>query len=246
MEGPSFGSVPGSLSMEGRATKTRPPEVGPIAPAAVAPFGVGVAVCAVGDTPLLDETLLGDVVLGEPKSTDPQSGEMFRLFLVVRSKARGLLVKVYGSAVADPQTGRITATFRNNPELPFSDLRLDFKGGAKGVLALPQQCGNAGWTAAFTPWSAVGAATPVPDAQSAGDFAVDQNCSNAFAPGLHAGMDTRAARGNGTFTFRFSRQEGEQYLRGLTAKLPQGLLASVKDLPLCTNAQADAGACPAA
>jgi hypothetical protein len=198
------------------------------------------------DTPLLDETLTGDVVLGEPKSTDPGSGEMFRLFLVVRSKARGLLVKVYGSAVADPQTGRITATFRNNPELPFSDLRLDFKAGAKGVLALPQQCGNPAWTAAFTPWSAVGAATPVPDAQNTGDFAVDQNCSNTFAPGLHAGMDTRAARGNGTFTFRFSRQEGEQYLRGLTAQLPQGLLASVKDLPLCTNSQADAGSCPAA
>jgi len=76
-------------------------------------------------------------------------------------------------------------------------------------------------------------------------MATGANCANAFAPALAAGMDTPAARSHGTFAFRFSRQDGEQHLRGLTARLPQGLLASVRDVPLCTNAQADAGSCPA-
>jgi hypothetical protein len=197
------------------------------------------------DTPLLEEPLMGDVVLGSPKSTDPQSGEMFRLFLVLRDEDRGLVAKVYGSAVADPATGQLTATFKNNPEIPFEDLDLEFKGGQHSVLALPQRCGTPAWQAAFTPWSSVGAATPVADTPDSGAFTVDQGCGNGFSPSLEAGMDTRTARSNGTFSFKFTRPQGDQQLRGLTAKLPQGLLASVKNVPLCSNAQADTGACPA-
>jgi uncharacterized repeat protein (TIGR01451 family) len=192
------------------------------------------------DTPLLSDPLIGEVVLGEPKSTNPASGDMLRMFIVARSEERGLIAKIYGSATADPQTGRLKATFKNNPEVPFDDLRLDFKGGQRGLLALPQRCGAPGWASAFTPWSG-GAGV-----DDGGAFAVDSNCSNGFAPSLLAGMDTQAARGSGTFSFRFSRKDGEQYLRGLTARLPQGLLASVKDVPLCSNAQAGAGGCPAA
>jgi hypothetical protein len=197
------------------------------------------------ETPLLDETLAGDVVLGSPKSTDPQSGEMLRTFLVLRSKERGLVAKIYGSTKADPATGQLTATFANNPELPFDRLRLSLKGGPTGVLALPQRCGSAAWNATFTPWSSVGAPVAVADTPDDGAFAVNASCGFGFAPGLQAGMDTRAARATGALSFRFDRPEGQQPLRGLTAKLPTGLLASVKDVPLCTNAQANAGACPA-
>jgi hypothetical protein len=196
-------------------------------------------------TPLLSEVLTGDVILGEPKSTDPTSGEMFRLFLVLRNKERGLVAKIYGSTVADPSTGRLTATFANNPELPFSDLQLDFKGGDRGLLALPQACGNPGWGSTFTPWSAAhgGGGQPVGDG---GAFNIDARCGLGFSPTLAAGMDSRTARGSGTFSFQFIRPEGQQYARGLTAQLPQGLLASVKDFPLCATAAADAGNCPAA
>jgi hypothetical protein len=201
-------------------------------------------------TPLLDEELTGEVVLGEPKSTNPTSGEMLRMFLVLRNKERGLVAKVYGSAVADGNVGdggdgQLTATFANNPEVPFDSLELEFKGGPHGLLAMPPRCGSAGWTASFTPWSSVGAAVPVPNAPDGGAFAVDANCGFGFSPTLAAGMDTQTARANGAFSFRFARPEGQQSLRGLTAKLPTGLLASVKDLPLCSNAAANAGACPA-
>jgi hypothetical protein len=191
-------------------------------------------------TPLLEEKLTGQVVLGSPKSTDPQSGDMFRLFLVLRNRERGLVAKVYGSTVADPTSGRLTATFDNNPQLPFDDLQVRIKGGERGMLALPQGCVSRGWSAELTPWS--GNAPEV----DGGAFTTSSNCANGFSPALVAGMDTQAARGSGTFSFRFSRQDGEQYLRGLTATLPQGLLASVRNLPLCSNAAANAGACPTA
>jgi len=191
-------------------------------------------------TPLLAEELAGEVVLGEPKSTDPGSGEMFRLFLVVRDVERGLVVKIFGSTTADPASGRLVTTFLNNPELPFDRLSLDIKGGARGVLGLPQHCGGHGWTSQFTPWSGSAAV------DGGGAMAVDSNCGLGFSPSLDAGMSTSQARSSGSFSFRFSRQDGEQRLTGLTARLPQGLLASVKDLPLCSNSQANAGSCPAA
>jgi hypothetical protein len=192
------------------------------------------------DTPLLAEPVVGEVVLGEPKSTDPMSGEMFRLFIVARDTERGLVVKIYGTATADPATGRISSTFANNPELPFGDLTLDIKGGQRGLLALPPRCGSPSWSTSFTAWSGN------PAVIDGGAFEVESNCDAGFSPSLVAGSTPRGGRASATFSFRFSRRDGEQYLRGLTAKLPQGLLASVKDLPLCSNAAADAGACPAA
>jgi hypothetical protein len=190
-------------------------------------------------TPLLDEHLDGEMVLRTPTSTDPASGNMFRGALIVRNRDRGILVKVPGKVVADPQTGRLTADFDDNPQLPFDHLKVDVKGGSKGALALPQRCGEAVTSTTMTPWSGN------PPVTTNTPLGIGGDCSLGFAPSLEAGMDTQAARANGDFAFRFARQDGEQWLQGLTAQLPKGLLASVKHVDLCSNAQANAGNCPA-
>jgi hypothetical protein len=195
------------------------------------------------DTPLLDDPLDGQVVLGVPGDTNPQSGKMFRLFLVVRDANRGLVAKIFGSSVADPVTGQQTATFARNPELPFDHLQLDFKGGPRGLLAMPQRCGSHGWAARFTPWSADGGGAVIDDD---GAFGLTSRCAFGFAPTLVAGMSDRQARSHGKLSFRFTRQDGEGWVRGLTAELPPGLLAKVRGVTLCKSAQAAAGNCPAA
>jgi hypothetical protein len=195
-------------------------------------------------SPLIDETLSGQVVLGQPKSTNPMSGQMFRMFLVVRNRERGLLAKIYGSAVADPATGRLTATFANGPRLPIGTVRLELKGGPRGLLATAPRCSAAGhgWSALFTPWSASSSDAPLPDG---GVLPVVSNCAFGFAPGFSAGMSTSRAASSGTFSLRITRRDGEQTLRSVSAKVPTGLLAAVGDVALCTDAQAAAGACPA-
>jgi hypothetical protein len=197
-------------------------------------------------TPLLDGSpnLVGDVFLGTPKSTDPESGEMFRMFLVLRSGERGLLAKVFGSAVADPATGRLTATFDKNPRVPVEGIEVGVKGGQRGLLATPRSCGAKTTSSVFTPWTAAHGGGGIP--KTVDDSFVVSGCSNVFAPVLAAGMDSRRARGGGRFSFRFSRRDGEPYLRGLTATLPKGLLASVRGVPLCSNTAANAGSCPQA
>jgi hypothetical protein len=198
-------------------------------------------------TPVLEGSpnLTGDVILGAPKSTDPVSGEMLRMFLVLRNPERGLLAKIYGSAVADPSTGRLTATFDKNPRVPVENIKLELKGGARGLLAMPQSCGPRAIEALFSPWSAAHGAGGVARALSH-QFTVAGDCSFRFAPTLDAGMSVERARAFGTFSFQFTRPEGQQWVSGLTAKLPKGLLASVKGVPLCGDAQAAAGNCPQA
>jgi hypothetical protein len=196
-------------------------------------------------TPLLDEDLDGELVLGTPGSTDPTSGQMFRMFLVVRNRDRGLVAKVYGSATADPQTGRLTATFANNPEVPFDRLTVQVKGGQRGMLATPQRCASHSWTSTLTPWSSVGApAGTVADSQLAGTIPTDAACAFGFAPTMRAGVSDPLARASRPFELRLTRPQGQQTVRGLRVAMPQGLLASVRGVPLCTNAQAAANACP--
>jgi hypothetical protein len=201
------------------------------------------------DTPVLEEPLEGDVVLGTPRGTDPEvtdlAKQMFRLFIVARSEERGLVAKIAGFSNLDKDTGQITTTFRQNPRVPFEHLHLDLKKGSKGLLALPQRCKTSTWTTLFTPWTAAHGAGGQPVVDGDG-IVTDQRCGFGFAPTLDAGMSSRQAAGSGTFTLRFGRQDGEQWVRGASVELPPGLLAAVKDVPLCGNAQANANACPLA
>jgi hypothetical protein len=200
------------------------------------------------ETPLLEETLEGHLILGQPQPQDIRSaGEPLttRLYIVVKSPERGLIAKVYGRTVTDPASGRLTTTFDQNPRVPFERLRVDVRGGSDGLLAMPQRCGGHAFSTTFSPWTATHGAGGS-DVIDPGAITARSRCAFGHAPKLNAGMNGRIARGNGTFSFHFSREDGQQWFRGLTAELPTGLLASVRDFPLCTNAQADAHDCPAA
>ncbi|NLT04771.1 MAG: hypothetical protein GXY03_00525 [Solirubrobacterales bacterium] len=188
------------------------------------------------DVPILPDALQGSIYIGQPLSTDPQSSTMFRVFQY--AEGYGMTVKIPGYAKADPVTGQVTAVFEDLPQVPLGTATLTFRGGPRGVLALPDECGVRPWSATFTPWAGG------PDVVRQGTFAITEGCGKGFAPTLTAGMSSAEARGGGDFAFSFAREEGEQALRGLTATLPRGLLARIRGVPLCRDEQAAAGVCP--
>ena len=190
------------------------------------------------DTPVLEEPVTGTAFLGTQLSSDPASGDMYRLFLVAR--AQGVLVKLKGAVRADPATGRLTTTFEDNPQLPFSRLELSLLDGERASLANPPACGTYRATARLTSWA--GQSVDV-----GSSFAIDQGCpTGAFAPGFTAGTTDPVGGAYSPFTLRVMRADGQQNISTVGATLPEGLLAKLAGVPLCGDAEAVSGDCPAA
>jgi hypothetical protein len=210
------------------------------------------------DTPALPHpdgpgtsNVTGDVYLGQPLSNDPESGDMFRLFLVAQNKARGLNIKLEGSVFVHARTGRLATVFDDNPQVPVAGIDLHLKGGPHGVLALPQDCGTYTTQSRLTPWTADGGGQPVVRRSS---FTISADGAGAgcpgawpFAPSFAAGMTpaTGGAHG-GVFSMTIGRPDQQQEVGGLSVELPPGLLGKIAGVPLCGDAEAAAGTCPSA
>jgi hypothetical protein len=202
------------------------------------------------ETPVLPpHTLKGSMYVAEPTcgvaghqactEASATNGELYGIYLEVAGS--GVVVKLRGKVEANPGTGRLTTTFSENPQLPFSELKLKLKGGERAPLANPQTCGVATATSSLEPWSAPesgASATPL------SSFGVS-GCGSPqpFAPGFLAQTSTPIAGGFSPFTLTFSRSDGEQNLSGLTVTTPPGLLGVLKSVVQCPEPEAQKGEC---
>ncbi len=203
-------------------------------------------------TPLLAEPLTGYVFLAEPgcdpcSDQDASDGNMFKLYLQIEGS--GIVQKLPGTLYVNTTTGQLTAKFLNLPQFPFSEAQLSFKGGLRAGLATPQSCGTFTSTADLTPWS-----TPyTPDAtpESSFDVSWDGNgeacpSSPPLTPSFSAGTSNPNAGQFSPFTLTFAREDRQQDLSGIQVKMPPGLLGSITGVPLCGEAEANAGTCSVA
>jgi hypothetical protein len=173
-------------------------------------------------SPLMKETLTGGVYIRSQNSDDPESGEMFRLGLVLENEERGISVRLPGSIRADKSTGRLVTTFDNNPELPVSDISLKFKDGPRGPLATPPTCGQKTTDITLTSWG-----KQTVSRQSS--FTVDCTAGlGAFGPAFAAGTDNPTAGAASVFNLQLNRPDRQDVLAGLKLEMPTGLLAKVK------------------
>ncbi len=191
-------------------------------------------------TPALREELKGALYLGGP-SSGSITGPPFTLYLTL--EGHGILVKIRGSAVADPLTGQITTTFDENPEDPFSQLKLNLNGGSRATLANPSTCGSYSAESVLTPWS-----SPFePDATpSSLPFEITGCQPPRFAPSFVVGTTSNQAGGYSPLSVTFSREDADEDLAGLTVTTPSGLSGNLSKVPLCAEPQAAQGLCPEA
>jgi hypothetical protein len=186
------------------------------------------------DTPLLADPLKGDIVLAKPDDNPFHS--LIALYVV--AKGPGFVIKLSGRVDLDPVTGQLTTTFDNNPQLPFSALHLQFRGGSQAPLATPPSCGTYAIRSEITSW-----ASDVPVVKN-GTMTIDDGCdTRVFAPSFSAGMVNPAAGANSPFAFTLTRPDRTQGLANIAATLPAGLLAHIASVPQCPDAQANAGTC---
>ncbi len=190
-------------------------------------------------TPLLDETLDGSVYLRTQNSQDPESGEMYRLAIVLHSAERGVDVKLPGSLVVNKETGQLTTSFDELPQLPFESMHLSLKAGPRAPLTTPQTCGSYSSQATLTGWNAK-------TVSLAPSFSVNRDCTApGFAPGFEAGVSNPTAGAFSPFTLRVTRDPGQPNVSRIETTLPEGELAKLAGVPVCGGAAASAGICPA-
>ncbi|HEV7528748.1 MAG TPA: hypothetical protein VGO29_07620 [Solirubrobacteraceae bacterium] len=197
------------------------------------------------ETDLPPGSLAGNVYLGSPGGgfiTDPP----YTIYLVAnatgvdpKSGLEGVSVRLQGSVAPNPQTGRLEVTFANNPQLPFSELRLTVNGGEHAPLANPLGCSGV-TDFAFTAYTgaATNGSTPFQASGCPG--------SPPFSLGQSTIDSSSKAGAYTNYTFNLTRNEGQQYLSRLTSTLPAGLVGEIPSVPLCGEPQAAQGTCPSA
>ncbi len=98
--------------------------------------------------PFYDGLLTGGMYLAQPddSATSAAGAEnpfdtLLAVYLIAKSADRGILITAPGKLVPDPSDGTLTATFDDLPQLPYTDLEVNFKTGQRAPLVSPPSCG---------------------------------------------------------------------------------------------------------
>jgi hypothetical protein len=188
-------------------------------------------------TPLLDQPLAGDIYVAE-QDRNP-FGSTFAVYMVLRNARYGLLVKQAGRIDPDPATGRITSTFEEIPQLPFSKFELRFREGPRAPLLTPADCGPHTAGALITPWSGG------PAISESSSFEISSGPGGGpcppsplpFAPGLSGGTTDTRAGAYSPFYMRITRSDSEQDITRFDSVLPPGVVGRIAGLGRCPEAQ---------
>lgn len=210
---------------------------------------IGTATLTVPDLPEkqppanTEPTLQGKVYLGGGETiTKPP----YTIYVTAESTFYDLSVRLKGTVTPDETTGRLTTVFENNPEQPFSNLKLTFRGGALAPIANPLTCGTATSNVSFAPYTE----NPLALSPAVPTFAVDSDgkggaCASPLPFSLAQTTGSTPTTGGAAtnFTLNLSRPDGQQYLAKISAALPVGLVGKIPTVPLCPEPQASAGTC---
>jgi hypothetical protein len=185
-------------------------------------------------------SLTGKVYLGTSEKSSLITKPPYIIFVDAESERYGVSVRLKGEVVPNEATGQLTTTFKENPEQPFTSIKMQFKGGPLAPIANPLTCESAKTEGVFAPYTLTGevilssAFTPT-------------GCANPipFAPTQGTSDQTANAGAATSFTVSLSRPEGNQYLSHVSTTLPAGLVGKIPTVPLCPDAQAAAGTCEA-
>ena len=196
------------------------------------------------DSPLLETPLTGAVYLAS--QLDNPFGSTVAMYTV--AQGHGVAIKLAAKVETDPVTGKVTTTFDDNPQLPFTEFELAFFAGPRAPLALPQTCGPKTAMAQFVPWSAA-----APDNPAASDVVTDsatfsvttgpegKPCPASLSArpadyGLRAGLASNVAGASSAFALQLTRPDSSQEMSQLSVDLPEGLLAKLAGVPYCPDA----------
>jgi len=211
------------------------------------------------ESPPLSAPLTGDVYVGEQKSSNPESGEEFRILVEAKDEKQGIDVRVVGNVAANANTGQLTATFNEKeigelagqlpeglPQVPFTSVKLKLD-GSRSVLTSPPTCSEATTSGAMEPWARPGTTTTVDGKFTLSSIPGGGTCPKTlgerpFAPSYTAKTDSSKARIYSPFRVHIGRPDGQQEIKLVNVTLPKGLTANLSGIPYCSEQALSAAA----
>ena len=187
--------------------------------------------------PLPPGSLSGDVYLAQQQGFDPESGNMYRIFINPVSERYGIDVRLIGNIRANAQTGQLTAVLAENPQVPFETVTLKLD-PAKETLTSPPTCGPNTTNSAMEPWARPGT-TENPSSSFAltglpgGGPCPATLAERPFGPSYDAGPAGSDAGAFSPFAVRIDRGNGQQEIKRVDVKLPPGMVARLRGLEYC-------------
>jgi hypothetical protein len=190
------------------------------------------------ETPLLDHPIAGEVYLAEPYENS--LGALIAIYVVLKDKRAGISIALPGKVEGSEATGRLTATFKDLPQLAFSSFQLRFREGARSSLINPATCGTHTTNIEFTPWS-----DPSNPLKATDTFQIETGVRGGpcptgglppFNPTFQAGTIDNAAGSFSPVVMRLTRDDGEQEMTKFSATLPRGVTGKLAGLTRCPDA----------
>ena len=210
------------------------------------------------DSPPLAQPLTGNIYVGTQQSSNPESGEMFRVLVEAKEPTEGIDVRLIGNVSANKTTGQLTTTFSEKevgelagalpeglPQVPFTSVKLKFD-GAKSVLTSPSTCSTEA-TGRMEPWARPGEQVPVASkltlsTDPGGGACPTTLAARKFAPSYTAKSNSTEAGKYSPFRVVIGRTDGQQELKVVNVTLPKGLVGRLAGIPYCSEADIAAAA----
>jgi hypothetical protein len=204
------------------------------------------------ESPPLSKPLTGTIYVGTQKSSNPESGEEFRILVEAKEPKEGIDVRLVGNTAANKTTGQLTTTFNEKesselfgalpeglPQVPFTSVKLKFD-GAKAVLTSPSTCTSEA-TGQMEPWARPGTSTGVASSiklstDPGGGACPTSLAARKFVPSYSAASDSTAAAKYSPFHVHIGRTDGQQELKVVNVTLPKGLVGRLAGIPYCSDA----------
>jgi hypothetical protein len=197
------------------------------------------------DTPLIAHPLPGAVYIATPY--DNPFNSLLAIYVAIDDPETGVVVKLAGHIEPNPETGQLTTTFEETPQLPFEDFKLEFFGGPRAALRTAPTCGTYESASLLTPWSAPESGPPVTwsdpfqiTSAPGGGPCPAKAAGEPNSPSFSAGTETPTAGSYSPFVLRLHREDDSQELKGINTVLPPGLTAKLAGVAQCPDSAIEA------
>ncbi len=184
------------------------------------------------DTPLLEKELEGSVYLA--RQGENKFGSLLAIYIAIDDPQTGIVLKLPGRIETGPG-GEVTASFTENPQVPFETLTVDLFGGSRAALVTPPTCGTYTSKGTFSPWSGTAPISASDSFQIVSGPGGGPCPNGGFDPKLAAGTTNPIAGAFSPFVLDLSREDGTQQLSTIEAVLPEGLLGRLAGIPYCPD-----------